>query len=162
MEAHDEAKDIPLPLRGKTVSRCIVDSALGIDFIAGGERSTIRIESHFLLRRLGPDKSFSTERVADMGKALLLIGKTVTKALARGDGALGVVFEDGTVLSVPPDALSEAWEFAGSDRSGVVSLAGGGPFALGGVVPPQSRGRPRAPGVVKGAGRGRGAPISPP
>jgi hypothetical protein len=142
VEPNDEAKDIPLPLRGKTVSRCIVDSALGIDFIEGGERSTIRIESHFLLRRLGPDKSFSTERVADMGKALALIGKTVSKALARGDGALGVVFEDGTVLSVPPDAVAEAWEFAGSDRSGIVSLAGGGLSTWVDVVPPKSRGRP--------------------
>jgi len=142
VEPNDEAKDIPLPLRGKTVSRCIVDSALGIDFIAGGERSTIRIESHFLLRRLGPDKSFSTERVADMGKALALIGKTVSKALARGDGALGVVFEDGTVLSVPPDALAQAWEFASPDRSGVVSLAGGGLSTWVDVGPPKSRGRP--------------------
>src|SRR2546428_13362591 len=85
---------------------------------------TTLFRSHFLLRRLGPDKSFSTERVADMGKALALIGKTVSKALARGDGALGVVFEDGTVLSVPPDALAEAREFAGSDRRGVVRLSG--------------------------------------
>src|SRR3989442_14200470 len=106
-----------------------------------------------MLRRLGPDKSFSTERVADMGKALLLIGKTVSKALARGDGALGVVFEDGTVLSVPPDALAEAWEFAGSDRSGVVSLAGGGLFTWGDVVPPQSRGRALGPGVMRRASR---------
>jgi len=142
MEPRDEAKDIPLPLRGKTVSRCIVDSALGIDFIEAGQRSTIRIESHFLLRRLGPDKSFSTERVADMGKALALIGKTVSKALARGDGALGVVFEDGTVLSVPPDALAQAWEFASPDRSGVVSLAGGGLSTWVDVGPPKSRGRP--------------------
>ena len=142
MEPRDEAKDIPLPLRGKTVSRCIVDSALGIDFIEKGERSTIRIERPFLLRALGADKSLSIGRVEDMGKALLLIGKTVSKALARGDGALGVVFEDGTVLSVPPDALSEAWEFAGPDRSGVVSLAGGGLSTWVDVVPPKSRGRP--------------------
>src|SRR3989442_8737384 len=99
MEAHDEAKDIPLPLRGKTVSRCIVDSALGIDFIEDGKRSTIRIERPFLLRGLGADRPLSIDGVEDMGKALLLIGKTVAKALARSDGALGVTFEDGTVLS---------------------------------------------------------------
>ena len=58
------------------------------------------------------------------------------------DGALGVVFEDGTVLSVPSDALAEAWEFAGPDRSGVVSLAGGGLSTWVDVVPPKSRGRP--------------------
>jgi len=142
MEPHDEAKDIPLPLRGKTVSRCIVDSALGIDFIEDGQRSTIRIERPFLLRALGAEKSVSIGRVEDMGKALLLIGKTVAKALARSDGALGVVFEDGTVLSVAPDALSEAWEFAGPDRSGVVSLAGGGLSTWVDVDRPKIRGKP--------------------
>ena len=142
MEPHDEAKDIPLPLRGKTVSRCIVDSALGIDFIEEGERSTIRIERPFLLRALGADKSLSIGGVEDMGKALLLIGKTVAKALARSDGALGVVFDDGTVLSVPPDAVAEAWEFAGPDRSGVVSLAGGGLSTWVDVERPKSRGKP--------------------
>jgi hypothetical protein len=142
VESHDETEDITLPLRGKTVSRCIVDSALGIDFIEAGQRSTIRIESHFLLRRLGPDKSFSTERVADMGKALALIGKTVTKAFARSDGALGVTFEDGTVLSVPPDPSTEAWEFAGPDRSGVVSLAGGGLSTWVEVERVRTRGKP--------------------
>ena len=142
MESHDEAKDIPLPLRGKTVSRCIVDSALGIDFIEEGQRSTIRIERPFLLRALGADKSLSIGRVEDMGKALLLIGKTVTKALARSDGALGVVFDDGTILSVPPDALSEAWEFAGPDRSGIVSLAGGVLSTWVEAERPKSRGKP--------------------
>ena len=142
MESHDEAKDIPLPLRGKTVSRCIVDSALGLDFIEDGQRSTIRIERPFLLRALGADKSLSIGRVEDMGKALLLIGKTVTKALARSDGALGVVFDDGTILSVPPDALSEAWEFAGPDRSGIVSLAGGGLSTWVEAERPKSRGKP--------------------
>ena len=141
MESHDEAKDIPLPLRGKTVSRCIVDSALGLDFIEDGQRSTIRIERPFLLRALGADKSLSIGRVEDMGKALLLIGKTVTKALARSDGALGVVFDDGTILSVPPDALSEAWEFAGPDRSGIVSLAGGGLSTWVDVERPKSLGK---------------------
>ena len=142
MEAHDEAKDIPLPLRGKTVSRCIVDSALGIDFIEDGKRSTIRIESRFRIRGLGADKSLSIDQVEDMGKALGLIGKTVTKALARSDGALGVTFEDGTVLSVAPDPSTEAWEFAGPDRSVVVSLPGGGLSTWVEVQQSKTRGRP--------------------
>ena len=142
MESHDEANDIPLPLRGKTVSRCIVDTAFGIDFIEGGKRSTIRIESRFLLRALGADRSLSIDRVDEMGKALVLIGKTVTKALARSDGALGVTFEDGTVLSVPPDPSMEAWEFAGPDRSVVVSLPGGGLSTWLGAKHAKSRGKP--------------------
>jgi len=123
---HDESEDIPLPLRGKAVTRCIVDNAIGLDFIDDGKRSTIRIESSFQIRGIGADKSLCIGRVEDMGKALVLIGKTVEKALARGDGALGVTFDDGTVLSVLPDLLTEAWEFAGSDRSVVVCNPGGG------------------------------------
>jgi len=142
MEAHDEASDLTLPLRGKTVSRCIVDSSFGIDFIEGGKRSTIRIESAFRLRALGADRSLSIDRVEDMGKALVLIGKTVTKALARRDGGLGVTFEDGTILSVPPDPSTEAWEFAGPDRSVVVSLPGGGLSTWMGAGRSKSRGKP--------------------
>ena len=123
---HDEAEDIPLPLRGKAVTRCIIDNAIGLDFIEEGKRSTIRIESSFVIRGNGPDKSLSVARVEDMGRALVLIGKTVLKALARGDGALGVTFDDGTILSVPPNPSTGAWEFAGSDRSVVVSNPGGG------------------------------------
>ena len=142
MESHDEADDIPLPLRGKTVSRCIVDSALGIDFIEAGQRSTIRIESRFLIRGLGTEKSLSIGRIEEMGKALSLIGKTVTKALARRDGALGVTFDDGTILSVPPDSSIEAWEFAAPDRSIVVSLPGGGLSTWVSVERSRSRGKP--------------------
>ena len=126
MESPGGADDLPLPLRGKTVARCIVDTAFGIDFIEAGKRSAIRIESHFILREGGVARSLSAGRVEDMGKALVLIGKTVTRALARGDGALEVTFEDGTVLSVPPNPSTVAWEFAAPDRSFVVSLAGGG------------------------------------
>ena len=142
MESHDEADDIPLPLRGKKVARCIVDHTLGIDFIEGGRRSTIRIESRFLIRGGGAAKSLSAGRVEDMGKALMLIGKTVTRALARGDGALGVTFEDGTELSVPPDPSTEAWEFAGPDRSFIVSLPGGGLSTTAGGHRSKTRGVP--------------------
>ncbi len=142
MESHNEAKDIPLPLRGKTVSRCIVDSALGIDFIEAGQRSTIRIESRFRIHAFGADKPLSIGRVEDMGKALSLIGKTVAKALARSDGALGITFDDGTVLSVAPDPSTEAWEFAGPDRSVVVSMAGGGLSTWVDVGHPKTRGKP--------------------
>jgi len=77
-----------------------------------------------------------------MGKALVLIGKTVSKALAQGDGGLGVTFADGTELSVPPDPSYEAWEFAGSDGSIVVSLAGGGLTTWAAVQRSKARGKP--------------------
>ena len=137
-----ETQDIPLPLRGKTVSRCIVDAAFAIDFIEEGRRSTIRIEGRFLLRERGEDMPLAAGRVEDMGKALVLIGKTVSKALARGTGALEVTFDDGTELSVPPNPSIDAWEFAGPDRSIVGSLAGGGLSTWAKVERANARGKP--------------------
>ena len=133
---------MPLPLRGKTVSRCIVDTAFAIDFVEGDKRSTIRIEGRFVLSRDGDETPLSVDRIEDMGKALVLIGKTVSKALARGSGALGLTFVDGTELSVPPDPSREAWEFVASDRSVVVSLAGGGLSSWAKVERPKTRGKP--------------------
>ncbi len=142
MEPPVETQDIPLPLRGKTVSRCIVDTAFAIDFIEQGRRSTIRIEGRFLLREGGEDMPLAAGRIEDMARALVLMGKTVTKALARGNGALEVTFEDGTELSVPPNPSIDAWEFAGPDRSIVVSLAGGSLSTWARVERANARGKP--------------------
>lgn len=142
MEPPLETQDIPLPLRGKTVSRCIVDNAFAIDFIEQGRRSTIRIEGRFLLREGGEDLPLAAGRIEDMARALVLIGKTVSKALARGTGALEVAFEDGTELVVPPNPTVDAWEFAGPDRSVVGSLAGGGLSTWTRVERANARGKP--------------------
>ena len=93
MEPNDEAKDIPLPLRGKTVSRCIVDSALGIDFIEGGERSTIRIESHFLLRfrrfiAAGSNQGLAWGLVAAASEVAVAFGSGSAKALTPSRGII--------------------------------------------------------------------------
>jgi len=137
-----ETQNIPLPLRGKTVSRCIVDTTFAIDFIDHGQRSTIRIEGRFLLREGGEDLPLAAGRVEDMARALVLIGKTVTRALARDTGALEVTFDDGTELSVPPNPSVDAWEFAGPDRSIVGSLAGGGLSTWARVDRANARGKP--------------------
>ena len=142
MEPPVNAEDIPLPLRGKTIARCIVDDAFGIDFIEEGRRSTIRIEGRFRFRDRIEELSISPGKIEDMGRALVLIGKTVTKAVARGIGALEVTFDDGTELSVPPNPSIEAWEFAGPDKSIVVSLAGGGLSTWAKVERMKARGKP--------------------
>lgn len=56
---------------------------------------------------------------------LLLLRKTVSRALAFDDGKLHVEFEDGDVLTVEPSPY-EPWQVNGSDGSLVVSVAGGG------------------------------------
>lgn len=121
-----KAQNTKLPLHGKTVSRCYVDSAFGIQFFEADEELTLRIESSFYL--LYGDNRFlvSPQEPEKLCQALTLLGKEVDQAFATKDGELHLRFADDTGLIVPPDENFEAWEFTSSTGRLLMSLPSGG------------------------------------
>ena len=113
-------------LRGKSVSRCYVDYAFGVQFFDEGDQATIRIEGRFTVRLAGAHYTLSPDQHQDLGHALDLLGKSVEDATATEGGELVVRFTDRTELVVPPGADYEAWELVGPGHVLIVSLPGGG------------------------------------
>lgn len=114
-----------MPLQGKTVTRCFVDSAFGIEFWDRDGLTTIRIEGSFVLQEHGADQCLSPECPTALGPALSALGKMVMSAYAYKNGCLVVHFADESSLSVAPDAEYEAWEMVGSDGLRMVCTPGG-------------------------------------
>jgi hypothetical protein len=109
-----------VPLHGKTVTRCFVDSAFGIEFWEHGNVTTIRIEGPFTFETHGATQRLFPEHPTALGPALSTLSKTVTAVHAYKDGCLEVRFADGSSLSAKPDVEYEAWEIVGSDGLRVV------------------------------------------
>jgi len=114
-----------VPLHGKTVTRCFVDSAFGIELWDGDSTTTIRLEGPFIYREHGTEQLLSPEHPAALGPVLATVGKTVTAVHAGKDGCLAVHFADGSNLSIEPDATYEAWEIVGSAGLRVLCAPGG-------------------------------------
>ncbi|MBI3326060.1 MAG: hypothetical protein HYZ81_05085 [Nitrospinae bacterium] len=113
------------PLAGKTVTRCFVDHALGIECWDRERETTIRIEGNFVFRVSGAEHRLSPEQPTALGPALSIIHKGVVSAWVHKGGCLEVNFSDGSGLSVEPDAEYEAWEIVGSGGLRVVCAPGG-------------------------------------
>ena len=114
-----------VPLQGKTVTRCLVDHAFGIELWEREGTTTIRIEGGFVFQGHGEEHQLSPAHPTTLGPALSTIGNAVTSARAYKDGCLKVHFTDGSILSVKPDAAYEAWEIAGTRGLRVVCTPGG-------------------------------------
>lgn len=108
------------PLGGKTVTRCFVDHAFGIEYWDRGRETTIRIEGNFVFRVSGAEHRLSPEQPTALGPALSIIHKAVVSTKVYKGGCLEVNFSDGSGLSVEPDAAYEAWEIVGSGSLRVV------------------------------------------
>ena len=117
---------IRLPLGGKSVSRCYVDNALGLQFFEGQEPTTIRISCRFSLTRSNRETVIDPQNIGEVGQALILFREKVREAEALGDGTLLLAFESGVELRVPADPDYESWEVAGPKGFLVVSKPGGG------------------------------------
>jgi hypothetical protein len=123
----EASDDVELPLRGTTVTRCLIDAAFGLEFYVDRESSsTVRIEGSFSLHEGGEQLQFSPENTMGLGRALILLGKKVQSAVAKKGGSLELRFEGGHVIVVPPDPHYEAWTFAGPRGMLVVSTPSGG------------------------------------
>jgi len=93
-----------VPLQGKMVTRCLVDSAFGIELWDSDSTTTIRIEGSFIFREHGTDQLLSPEHPTAVGPVQATVGKTVTTVQACKNGRLEVHFVDGNSLSEEPDA----------------------------------------------------------
>jgi hypothetical protein len=120
--AKNEQKGIGIPLAGKTVSRCVIDSAFTMEF---GEGELLRIEGGFILQSTARRHALSAERAEELGPALVVVGKTISWSSASEGGELDVHFVDGTNLRVSPDSQYEAWEVVGKGGFRVVCMPGG-------------------------------------
>ena len=118
--------DIDLRLRGRSVSRLFIDHRLGLEFLEQGVETTLVIGGRPRLEHGGARLELSAEQLAEVGKASILVRKTVDRAVAHEDGSLEVNFMDGDMLFVGPDPGYESWEAYASDGMKVISLPGGG------------------------------------
>jgi len=115
-----------VPLQGKTVTRCLVDHAFGLELWACEGTTTIRVEGGFVFQGSGGEYQLSPAHPTALGPALSTLGKTVAVAKVYKDGCLAVHFADGSTLSVKPDTAYEAWEIAGTGGLHIVCPPGGG------------------------------------
>ena len=114
-----------VPLQGKTVTRCLVDHAFGMELWERDGTTTIRIEGDFVLKGYGGEHLLSPASPTALGPALSTFGQVIAAVRAYKDGCLEVHFADGSMLSVKPDAAYEAWEIAGTGGLRVVCPPGG-------------------------------------
>ena len=94
--------DIDLRLRGRSVSRLFIDHRLGLEFLEQGVETTLVIGGRPRLEHGGARLELSAEQLAEVGKASILVRKTVDRAVAHEDGSLEVNFMDGDMLFVGP------------------------------------------------------------
>jgi hypothetical protein len=123
-----------LPLAGRDVSAVAVSRFvpfLRLQFWGGGVPDlkpapdcTLEIEGPFRIVTAEREWSVVPQKGPDAAY-LLLVSKTVARAVASDDGGLEVEFTDGDRLVVPPHEY-EPWQLNGDDDSLVVSAAGGG------------------------------------
>jgi hypothetical protein len=118
--------DIDLRLHGRSVSRLFIDHRVGLEFLEHGVKTTLVIGGRSRLEHGGARLELSADNLQEVGKASILVRKTVDRGVAHEDGSLEVKFMDGDVLFVAPDPDYEAWEAYASDGMKVISLPGGG------------------------------------
>ena len=114
-----------IPLQGKVVTRCFLDSAFGIELAAPDCEMTIRIEGTFRLNGIDGEYKLSPVQPTTLGPAFSLFQKQIHTVIAHKDGRLDVEFSDGSRLSVEADADYETWEIAGSGGLQIVCAPGG-------------------------------------
>ena len=121
---HEEHWD--LPIRGRSVTRCLIDHAFGLQFWSPETTFDLRIEGPFSL--CTPDlgeTAITPSQVLSQAPALQLFRKEVCSARAHKGGRLEILFSEGIELRASPSALYEAWEIVGGGQR-LVSCPGGG------------------------------------
>jgi hypothetical protein len=113
-----------LGLHGKNLQSVLIEYTVRMQL---SDVYFIVIESPFRLDIHGDSYSLSPEEEPDAALQSLrqLVGHTIEEATADAAGALHVIFEGGSRLTVEPDAAYEAWSVSGPDGALVVSTAGG-------------------------------------
>ena len=122
--------DVELPIAGRSVSVVGISRfapLLRLHFWPSGDPDreyTLQIDGP--LRIVSTTREWMIDPEAGPDPAyLLLVDKTVSRAIASHDGSLHVEFTDGDRMRVPPDQY-EPWQLSGDDGTLIVSVAGGG------------------------------------
>src|SRR5258708_2957911 len=123
--AIEEADRYVIPIAGRPVSRCYLDSGFGILFYSGGPKTEIRIESRIRFVKAGSQSVSDLQEPASLVPLLGLFGRVVTGAYAFKNGSLRVDFEDGSRIEVDPGERFEPWEVSAEDGLKIVSTPGG-------------------------------------
>lgn len=113
-------------IRGRAVTRCVVDYAFSLDVGYPPNEVAIRIEGPFSLEIGGTNYRMSPEATVELCPALGLLHQVADALTAYKDGALEVRFATGDLLAAKPDPNYEAWEINGAGGLRIVSLPGGG------------------------------------
>jgi hypothetical protein len=113
-----------LGLRGKILQSVLIEHTVRMQL---SDVYFIVIESPFRLDIHGDSYSLSPEEEPDAALQPLrqLVGHTIEEATADAAGALHVIFDGGSRLTVEPDAAYEAWSVSAPDGALVVSTVGG-------------------------------------
>jgi hypothetical protein len=116
-----------VPLKGRSVSRFIVDYALTIQFLdIPGEEVDIRIAGEFHFKTGGKNHKLCPEQPTTLGPIFATLAHIVDYVRAFKDGRLEVQFIENEALIVMPCAKYEAWEIVGDRSLRIVCLPRGG------------------------------------
>lgn len=118
--------DVDLRLAGRTVSRCYVDDAFGIQLLEDGPEVDLRLGGPFVVGDGITEWRAHAETMSNLDKALAIVHRTLTRAVARADGTLAIELSGGLTIRVPPNPPYESWTLASADGMKVVCLPSGG------------------------------------
>lgn len=114
-----------LPRHGDAVGRCCWDYQFRIQLLQSDDKLEVEIGGRFLLKRGDQLTEFDAQQPEGLGPALTLMGKEIDVIRAFKDGSLEISFEDGVVLTAPPDPDYEAWLLVSHTGLMIVSIPGG-------------------------------------
>jgi uncharacterized protein DUF6188 len=112
-----------LELDGQTVIRVCFDYGISLQTDNGFE---IRIEADYVARPLSDPVGDQPGRISqDPGAILAVRNQIISVATVADSGTLSLTFSNGTVLSVEPHEMYEAWTVTGPRGMKMVSMPGG-------------------------------------
>jgi hypothetical protein len=127
MKLREENDSWMLSIKGREVTRCLVDYAFSIELWIPDDPISIRINRPFLFKTRDQTYKISpAEEPIRLGPVLSIVHKTIQAVIAHKDGSLSVEISDEIKLDVSADVHYEAWEINGREGMRIVSLPGGG------------------------------------
>ena len=115
-----------LPFRGLTVTQVVVDFEYGL-VLGGNARVSIASTATlgWTARGVKPETVELHPERQDVAAGLALFNTRVLSPVAFKSGRLRLAFDDGHMLTVPPDPVHEAWTANGPDGLLITCMPGG-------------------------------------
>lgn len=122
----EEREDAWVLSLGRPVTSLLIGMQLILRLDDPGHGSvSIRIENTFQLIEGCVVRELDPENPAMMGPVLVVIHKTIERAVAFKDGRLSIEFEDGRRIAVRPHPQYESWQIHGPASTNPMLLVGG-------------------------------------